>query len=210
MFRAAIHAFKPLCELRWNMEHRQREVVAVGHEFAHDRHWRRMRRFHFAHDTAGLNAQLGVEFPRELPHATVLGETKHMQPVDPPVAGREQEVFEQRRSHALALPCPLDAQGHLGVARRLEQAQLGRAAQHAVDEETVDDRAAECGGLAVSPDEVVRNGAAEPIAPAFAIQAQQVPSVELGLADPQFVDAAAVYQRSSGADGFATGTTILD
>ena len=110
------------------MKYRQRKVGAVGHELAHDRHRRRMRGFHFSHHTAGLNAQLGVEFARELPHAPVFGEAKHMQPVDPPVAGREQEVLEQRRSHALALPCSLDAQGHFGVARRLEQAQLGPAA----------------------------------------------------------------------------------
>jgi hypothetical protein len=51
-----------------------------------------------------------------------------MQPLDLPVARREQHAFEQRRSHAAALPRPFDTQGRLGVTRVLEQAQLGGAA----------------------------------------------------------------------------------
>src|SRR5262245_9213101 len=91
--------------------------------------------------------------------------------------------------------CPIvhNSVSTVPVHSRVEQAQLGRAAQHAVDEEAIEDRAAEREGLAVPPDELVGNGAAEPVASTFTIEAQQVPSVELGLADPQLADAA-VYQ----------------
>jgi hypothetical protein len=56
-----------------------------------------------------LKIQLCVEFPREPLHAAIFGEAKHMQVLDLPVARREQHAFEQRRSHAAALPRPLDA-----------------------------------------------------------------------------------------------------
>jgi hypothetical protein len=56
-----------------------------------------------------LKAELCAEFPRELLHAPVVSEAKHMQPFDLPVAGCEQQAFKQRRSHAAALPCLLDA-----------------------------------------------------------------------------------------------------
>jgi hypothetical protein len=87
--RRAVHIFKPLCELRRHVEHCGRKVGAVGHELAHDRQRRRLRRSHFARDVAGLKAELCAEFPRELLHAPVFGEAKHMQPLDLPVARRE-------------------------------------------------------------------------------------------------------------------------
>ena len=104
------------------------DAQAVGHKLAHDGHRCGMWCFHFAHDAAGFKAERGIEFPRELLHAPVFGEAKHMQPLDLPVARREQHAFEERRSHAVALPRSLDAQGCLGVTRALELAQLGRAA----------------------------------------------------------------------------------
>ena len=46
-----------------------------------------MGRFHFAHDAAGFKAERGVGFPRELLHAPVFGEAKHVQPLDLSVSG---------------------------------------------------------------------------------------------------------------------------
>src|SRR6266511_5276212 len=154
-----------------------------------------MWRFHFPRDTAGLKAELGVEFPRQLLHAPVLGEAKHMQPLDLAVAGREQHTFEQLRSHAMALPSILDAECCFRLACGFEQAQLGRTAQHAVDKEPVNERAAQRGGLGIPPDEVVGNHAAEAIAPTSGVEAQQVLAVKLGFANPQPADSATGYQR---------------
>src|SRR5262245_37723300 len=193
--RRIVHIFKPLFELRWDVENRRRQVSAVGHELAHDRNRRRTWRFHFAHDTAGLEAELCVEFQRELLHARVSGEANHVQLLDLPVAGREQHALEQRRSRAAALPPPLDAQGRLGFARMLKQAQLGRTASHAIDKKTVDDHSVERGGLGIPPDELVGNRAAEPTAPTFGIEAQQMLAVKLGFADPQLADSTPGYER---------------
>src|SRR5262249_24015334 len=125
--RRIVHIFKPLCELRWDVENRRRQVSAVGHELAHDRNRRRTWRFHFAHDTAGLEAELCVELHRELLHARVSGQANHGQPLDLPVAGREQHALEQRRSRAAALPPPLfgiEAQQMLAVKLGFAEPQL--------------------------------------------------------------------------------------
>ena len=95
-----------------------------------------------ADHVAEIEAQLGCEFARELLHAAVVGEAGHVQRLDAAVAGGEQRAVEQRRADAVALPLGFDGEGGLGLARERgpERAQLGRAAQHAVDEEAVDHR----------------------------------------------------------------------
>ena len=97
------------------------------------------RRLDLADDAAEVEAQLGVELARELLHALIVGEAGHVQRLDAAVARGQQRALEQRRADAVALPGLLDAEGGLGLARerRAERAQLGRAAQHAVDEEAV-------------------------------------------------------------------------
>src|SRR5262249_38088829 len=121
----------------------------------------------------------------ELLHPPVIGEAKHMQVLDLPVARDEQNPFEEHRSDSAALPCLLDAQGRLGFIRLRKQAQLGGTAQHAVDKKSVDDCAAERGGLGITLDELIRDGAAETVAPAARVEAQQMRTVKLGLAEPQ-------------------------
>ena len=126
--RRAVRMLELIGELRRDVEDGRRKVNAVVRDLAHHRHRRWTRRFHFAHDIAGLKAELSVEFPRQLLHASIFGEAKHMQVLDLPVARREQHALEQCRSHAAALPRPLDAQRRLGFAGARKQAQLGSAA----------------------------------------------------------------------------------
>src|SRR5262249_10958198 len=97
-------------------------------------------------------------------------------------------------AHAMALPRPLDAERSLGLVRAGERAQLRRAAQRAVDEESVDHRIGEARWLGIAGDEFIRHRAAEPVAPALGTETQQMLAIALGLADPQLADGAAVDQ----------------
>src|SRR5262245_66636688 len=86
--RRIVHIFKPLYELRWDAENRRGQVSAVGHELAHDRSRRRTWRLHFAHDTAGLEAELCVEFQLQLLHPRVSAEAQKVQLLERTVAVR--------------------------------------------------------------------------------------------------------------------------
>ena len=58
-----------------------------------------------------------VELARELLHALVVGEARHVQELDAAVARRQQRAFEQRRADAVALPRLLDRERGFGLAR---------------------------------------------------------------------------------------------
>src|SRR5262249_23512153 len=64
--RRAVRMLELLGELRRDVEGSRRKANAVVRNLAHHRHRRWTRRFHFAHDTSGLKAELSVEFPRQL------------------------------------------------------------------------------------------------------------------------------------------------
>src|SRR5262249_32628483 len=106
------------------------------------------------------------------------------------VARGEQHALEQRRADAVALPIFFDAEGgfRLRGERAAERAQFAGAAQGAVDEETVDHGFQADREVDVAADELVRYPAAEPVAPAFAVETQQVVAVKLGFTDPQLAD----------------------
>jgi hypothetical protein len=55
-----------------------------------------------------------------------------MQPLDLLVAGGEQHAFEQRRPYAAALPCPFDAQGHLGFTCKTLDERIGHGAAESI------------------------------------------------------------------------------
>src|SRR5262249_58190165 len=159
---------------RVHVEQRRREAVTVGHYLAEYRKRRRMRGLDLADDAAEIEAQLGVELARELLHAPIVGQARHVQQLVAAVARSQQRAREQRGADAEALPRPLDAERGLGLLVSAERAQLGRAAQHTVDEIAVDDGVEAQRHLHVAADEVVRHGAGETVAPAVAVEPQQM------------------------------------
>ena len=89
----------------------------------------------------------------------------------------------------------LKAASRLVREQRADLAQLGGAAQHAVDEEAVHHDAELVCGRRVAGDEIVRHRAGKAPVAAFVVEAQQMVAIGVGLADPQFADRAAVGQR---------------
>ena len=78
--------------------------------------------------------------------------------------------------------------------------QLGCAAQHATDEEAVDHDTGQPARLRVAANEFIGYRAAEPVAPALGIEAQQMVAIEMRFDDPQLADGVAIdqmhYQRT--------------
>jgi hypothetical protein len=87
------------------------------------------------------------------------------------------------------LPRPLDAEGGFGLPRgRTEWPQLRCVAQDSVRQEAIDDVFGfECAPR-MGADEVVRDAAAEAIAPARRIEAQQMVAIGLGIGAPKLAD----------------------
>src|SRR5215467_14635297 len=76
--------------------------------------------------------------------------------------------------------------------RRPERSQLGGTAEHPVHEEAVDDGVEAERQFDKILDELVRNRAAEAIAPTFRIESQQMVAVFGGFADPKLADRTAI------------------
>ena len=97
----------------------------------------------------------------------------------------------------MALPVGLDAQGGLRLPGESasQWAQFGRAAQRAIGEKAMHDRAEPECGVDVVVDEFIGNAAAEPAVTAVLVKPQQVIAVVGGFANPQFADHAAVGER---------------
>src|SRR5665647_3489338 len=96
----------------------------------------------------------------------------------------------------MALPGLLDAEGGfrlMGKCRAIAP-QFGGAAQHAVDKEAVHHDPDLVGGRRVPRDELIRHRAGKAPVPAVVIKAEQVVSIGVGFAIPQFADDAAVGQ----------------
>ena len=74
-------------------------------------------------------------------------------------------------------------------------AQLGGAAQHAVDKEAMRHDAAGAHGRGVADDDLVGHRAGKAAVPALGIEAKQVIAIGVGFADPQFAHDAAVGQK---------------
>ncbi|MGB7037644.1 MAG: hypothetical protein WBD71_19205 [Xanthobacteraceae bacterium] len=93
----------------------------------------------------------------------------------------------------MTLPRPFDAERNFGLVRQVpaERPQLRGAPQRAVDEKSVHDGVEARRQIRVAADEVIRHGAAEPVAPALGIQPKYVVAVCVSFADPQFADDAA-------------------
>src|SRR5258707_1114276 len=83
----------------------------------------------------------GREFTRELLHARVVGEARHLHARDAAVARGEQRALEQHGPDAVALPWRLDAERDLGRALKsgAERLELGDAAQNTVEHKAVHD-----------------------------------------------------------------------
>src|SRR5262245_17809752 len=153
-----------------------------------------MRRFELAHDGAEIEAQLGVELARELLHAAVVGEARHVEELEPAVARGQQRARQQRGADAVALPGMFDAERRLGFAVETgaERPQFTGAAQHAVDEEAMDDAIEAVGYGDVVADKFVRHAGAETAAAGAGIEPQQMLAIDVGLAGPQLSDPAAL------------------
>jgi hypothetical protein len=75
---------------------------------------------------------------------------------------------------------------------RPQRTQLSRSAQGAVDKEAVDDGVETEGQFDKSLDELIRDGAAKAIAPAFEIKPQKVLAVFARLTDPELSNRTAI------------------
>ncbi len=95
--------------------------------------------------------------------------------------------------------------------RSAERPQFGRAAHHAVDEKAMHHGIERQRQIDVIADEVVGYAAAEPAAPAVAVEPQQVVAVFVGFADPQFADHAAFGKNflHSGSPDIVVDKTLL-
>ena len=116
-----------------------------------------------------------------------------MQQSEVAVACGEQGAAEQRRADAVTLPCLLDADRGLRLARETgaERPQLGGAAHHSVDEETMHDGVERNRQIDIAANEIVGDAAAEPAVAARRIEAKHMVAILCGLTDPQFADHAA-------------------
>ncbi len=113
------------------------------------------------------------------------------------IARAQQRALEQCAADPVTLPGLFDGEGGFRRARkhRADVAQLGGAAQRAVDEKAMHHRVDALGGGGVGRDRLVRHRAGEAGVPAVLVEAQEVVAVGVGLADPQFADEAAVGQK---------------
>jgi hypothetical protein len=102
-------------QMGMNVEHGGRETVTVGHHFADERQRSGLRRRYVADHAAEIEREFRVVFAREALHAFIIRKTRHVQMLDPAVAGGEQGSFQQRSTNAAALPRLLDAERHASV-----------------------------------------------------------------------------------------------
>ena len=115
----------------------------------------------------------------------------------PRLRAASKRAFEQRRADAMALPRTSRSRTQLPPRAKAagRSAEFGRAAQDAVDEKAVDDGVHAKGEIGVSPYEIVRDRAGEPVAPAHRIEPEQMVAIVFGLADPELPDQAAMGQN---------------
>src|SRR5271168_4725737 len=115
--------------------------MAVGHELLHHRQRVGAPGLDLADDTAEIEGQFGIELAGQLLHAAVLGQASHVQQTEAAIAGREQSSAQQRRADAVTLPRLLYADRGFGLSWKAyaQLTQLGGAAHHAVNEETMHD-----------------------------------------------------------------------
>src|SRR4029077_5958842 len=110
--------------------------------------------------------------------------------LDAAIARREQCTLEQRAADTVALPWLLDRERGFRLVRETvaERPQFPEPAQHALDKESVHHGVKSARELGIVGDELIRHRAAETIAPALRIEAQQVIAVGTGAVDPQLAD----------------------
>ena len=122
-------------------EHHGGDALAVGDHFAHHRKRGRARRRDFADHAAEIEAEIGIEFARQLLHAAVVCQTIHLQKLDASISGSQQRAGQQLGTDAVTLPVLFDAERRFGrfagTGRRSGAIRLHRAMS--VDEKAVHD-----------------------------------------------------------------------
>jgi len=76
------------------VKHCGRKPVAIGDELSQHGHRGRKRSFDFAHDTAEIEGEFGIELACQLLHAQIVGETRHVHQLYAAVARGKQGALQ--------------------------------------------------------------------------------------------------------------------
>ncbi|HET9413220.1 MAG TPA: hypothetical protein VFO74_03745 [Pseudolabrys sp.] len=171
--------------------------MGIGDHLARQRQQGETRGIDFPNHAAEIELEIGFKLARQLLHAPVVGETVHPQQFDPTIARTQKRALEQDGANAMTLPGQLDAESGFTLAREhgANRAKLGGAPQDTVNKKAMQHHAEAARRACVPRDGLIRNRARKAPVAAFAIETEQVVTIGVGFAGPQFADYAAIGQR---------------